>query len=524
MRDGPLHACLLCELAQNYNAALWFRYSASRKCSPSPYPTDALTMLILPLHKPLNLQTLPWVTVLLVLVNFWVYFALQVPAERRLQIAGEYYLSSELWKVEVPAFRKLQHDPQTSEMLRQLEAQPLSAQAQALLVPMQFHPEFRRALDNASVAPTDPASLEKYQRERNAFDTLWDAGNFTYAHAQQSGQFDLRDAFTAMFLHADAEHLIGNMVMLLMVGLLVEGALGGKLYLAVYLLAGIGGGIFSAVLRANESGFGLGASGAIAGLMGALPVLWGLRQVRVFYWVLFFFDYTRVPALSLLPIWLGKEFYYLLTSDENIGFDAHAGGMVTGALLCWLVRHLRWERQDFFADSQPISAGGAAAKIPDLSYAQGLQALGALEFSKAHVLLERAARMHPADFQVSLAAYRAARFGPGGVYAQAAARRALAFADAELSTEQVSELHALWLDSEKAGVRPQLRPSEQLNLAKRWLDGGFIHSAAPLLVGLARSPELDARPALARLADALDMHGDPRGAQLKGWLAKQARA
>lgn len=481
-------------------------------------------MLILPLHKPLSAQTLPWATLFLMLVNCWVYVGLQVPAERRLQIAGEYYLASELWQVEIPAFRKLQHDPETSEMLRQLEAQPLATQAQALLLPMQFDVDFRRALDNALVAPSDPALLAEYKRERSEFEALWDAGNFTYAHAQQSGQFDLMDTFTAMFLHGDAEHLIGNMVMLLMVGLLVEGALGGKLYLAVYVLAGIGGGLFSALLRTHETGFGLGASGAIAGLMGALPVLWGLRQVRVFYWVLFFFDYTRVPALSLLPIWLGKEFYYLLTSDENIGFDAHAGGMIAGALLCWLIRHLRWERPDFFEDELSRSASGAVPKTAESSYAQGLQVLGALDFSKAHTLLERAARMHPADLEVSLAAYRAARFGPGGVFAQAAARRALLFADnpAALSTTQVSELHALWLDSERAGVRPQLKPGEQLSLGKSWLVGGFLHSAAPLLVGLARSKEIDARPALALLADALNKQGDPRGAQLQGWLVKQA--
>lgn len=483
-------------------------------------------MLILPLHKPLNAQTLPWATLILILVNCWVYFAWQVPAERRLQLAGEYYLASELWQVEIPAFRNLQHDPETSEMLRALEGQPLASQAQALLMPMQFSASFRDALERALVAPADPALLAEYRRERSEFDTLWEAGNFTYAHAQQSGQFDLVDMFTAMFLHGDAEHLIGNMVMLLMVGLLVEGALGGKLYLAVYLLAGIGGGLFSALLRANETGFGLGASGAIAGLMGALPVLWGLRQVRVFYWVLFFFDYTRVPALSLLPIWLGKEFYYLLTSDENIGFDAHAGGMMTGALLCWLIRHMRWERSEFFDDAPALQASGGATQTADLSYQQGIQALGALDFAKAHTLLERAARVHPTDLEVLLAAYRAARFGPGGIYAQAAARRALLLAcrSSELSAEQLSELHLVWLDTEKAGLRPQLPPSEQLNLGKRWLAGGFLHSAAPLLVGLARSADVDARPALALLANALDKQGDPRGAQLQGWLAKQAAA
>src|SRR5690606_22699464 len=135
---------------------------------------------------------------------------------------------------------------------------------------------------------------------------------------------------------------------LALIGLLVEGALGHGLFLAVYLLGGMGSALLSLLWRMGETGGALGASGAIAALMGAYCVLWGRRKVRFFWWFFVVFDYVKAPALVLLPVWLGWEVLNMaFNSQANIGFDAHAGGIVCGALLALGVRRLGWERREF---------------------------------------------------------------------------------------------------------------------------------------------------------------------------------
>ncbi len=69
--------------------------------------------------------------------------------------------------------------------------------------------------------------------------------------------------------------------------------------------------------------------------MGAFCVVWGRRRVRFFLLVFFVvFNYARGPVILLLPVWLGWELYSLASSDNgSVAFDAHAGGLVSGALL-----------------------------------------------------------------------------------------------------------------------------------------------------------------------------------------------
>nr|WP_237653481.1 rhomboid family intramembrane serine protease [Xanthomonas translucens] len=162
---------------------------------------------------------------------------------------------------------------------------------------------------------------------------------------------------SSAFLHADGLHLFGNMLFLVVLGTLLEGAIGRWRFLLVYLLGAFGASAFSLAWRWGEAGGGLGASGAIAGLMGAFCVVWGRRPVRFFYWFVVVFDYVRGPAIALLPLWLGWELYNLLVNgDAGIGFDAHAGGLVIGALLGAALVAMRQTREAFMRDEAVAAA------------------------------------------------------------------------------------------------------------------------------------------------------------------------
>jgi hypothetical protein len=107
-----------------------------------------------------------------------------------------------------------------------------------------------------------------------------------------------------------------------------------KSFLGSYLLAGLGSAAFDFIFRSGELIPGIGASGAIAGMMGAYAVLYGMKRIRFFYFVGLYFDYVSLPAIVLLPIWMGNELLQMqINADSNVNFLAHLGGLTCGALI-----------------------------------------------------------------------------------------------------------------------------------------------------------------------------------------------
>ncbi len=490
-------------------------------------------MLILPLHKPLNRQTLPWVTLLLIFINCVVYFALQVPAEGKTQQAIEFYLSANLGEHEFPAFIAQIEPVERRKQYEQVSQLEEPGRSMLLVPELQGDANFQQLVSSGKILPIDSARYASYHQQRLQFDALWQRANFTERFAHRTGTFNPVTMFTSTFMHGGFDHLLGNMLMLFIVGLLVEGALTRYWYLLVYLGAGFAASFASELWRYGTPITALGASGAIAGLMGALPVLWGLRRVRVFCWLGFYFNYLHVPAVVLLPIWLGKEVFSMLTSQENIGFDAHAGGMIAGACFCWGLSRFGKVNEAFFEETQPkiqqagaiqLSAApgnqaGQAQKLAD-----GIKALGAMDFARAHTLLSSLAFYERQRLDILVPAYRAARFGPGGVAAASAARRVLLAEEVELS--EIKTLHDIWLDIAKADLALQLSYTEQLRIAELWLAGGFLQSAEPMLLALAKlvsEKRFDGallKPALTQFAQALKDRGDSRAARIQAFAER----
>ena len=147
--------------------------------------------------------------------------------------------------------------------------------------------------------------------------------------------------FTSMFLHGNLLHLAGNMLYLWIVGDNVEEVLGEVRYLLVYLACGLAGALAQIAAAPNSVIPTLGASGAIAGIMGAYVVWFPHNQIRV----LVFRFITVMPALIVIGGWIAFQIYLGSQSFRNIGesggvaYLAHVGGAAVGIAVALLFYH-----------------------------------------------------------------------------------------------------------------------------------------------------------------------------------------
>jgi membrane associated rhomboid family serine protease len=174
---------------------------------------------------------------------------------------------------------------------------------------------------------------------------------FTYGLVPAS--FSWIALVTSMFLHADWGHIAGNMLCLWIFGDNVEDRFGHSRFLAFYIAAGAAAGLVHTWFMPGSLVPTVGASGAIAGVMGAYLVLFPTSRVQVLIWLLVFVDIVEIPAVVFLGFW------FLLQMMSGIGslggaagiggvaFWAHVGGFVVGAGLGRLLarperREVQW--------------------------------------------------------------------------------------------------------------------------------------------------------------------------------------
>ncbi|RZZ90903.1 rhomboid family intramembrane serine protease [Pseudoxanthomonas winnipegensis] len=442
-------------------------------------------MLLVPLHKPLNRHTAPWMTLALLLVNVWVFFALQWPDGARMQAAQRYYAGSGLAAMEAPAYlRWLREHGRLAEAER-VQALSENARKQALAQATQYDLPFQQALRSGQLFGS-AAQAAAWRGERARYDQL--IGEvFTQRHVLRQGEWSPHRMLASAFLHGGFGHLLGNMLFLLAIGLLLEGAIGAWPLLAIYVLGALGSNAASLLWRAGEVGAGLGASGAIAAMMGAFCVVWGRQPVRLFYWFGVVFNYVRAPAIWLLPVWLGWEIFSLLRSPgAGVAFEAHAGGLACGALMGAAAVRLGLRRQAFI-DEAPV------ADAEDDRWSRAQLHLGRMENTQAEHLLSQLAAEAPQRFDVALARYRVAR--NAGQHAAAGQRAAellrLSAADADQARLQAQVLQE---------QRPALAPVTRMALVERWSALGQLKAVEQLLQDTGDLPRDDQASLWFRLA------------------------
>ena len=145
---------------------------------------------------------------------------------------------------------------------------------------------------------------------------------------------------TFMFLHGGWLHVIWNMLYLWIFGDNVEDRMGHFRYLIFYLGCGVASGCVQILINPSSHLPIVGASGAIAGVMGAYLLLYPFGRVATLFFFLFFVDIIEIPAFFFLGFWFVLQFFsgsFSLTSGSSVSggvaWWAHIGGFLCGALL-----------------------------------------------------------------------------------------------------------------------------------------------------------------------------------------------
>ncbi len=178
-----------------------------------------------------------------------------------------------------------------------------------------------------------------------------------YFYLGALGGFNLVGRFypfiTSQFLHGGWMHLIGNMWFLWIFGDNIEDRLGHGKYILFYLLCGVTAGLTHVYTNPSSQVPTVGASGAIAGVMGAYTILYPRAKVLTLFIFFFFIRFIEVPAFLFLGVWFVIQFLSGAatmasgSAHAGVAWWAHIGGFVVGVILVILLPKRRHRLIDF---------------------------------------------------------------------------------------------------------------------------------------------------------------------------------
>lgn len=153
---------------------------------------------------------------------------------------------------------------------------------------------------------------------------------------------DITNIFTSMFMHAGFAHIAGNMLYLWIFGDNVEDRLGHVGYLAFYLAGGVVASLAHLLTNPGSQIPTVGASGAIAAVLGAYLVLFPTSRILTFIPLGFFMQLTMVPAVIILGFWFVLQLFNGVlalgaTAVGGVAFWAHIGGFIAGVVMAKLL-------------------------------------------------------------------------------------------------------------------------------------------------------------------------------------------
>lgn len=152
--------------------------------------------------------------------------------------------------------------------------------------------------------------------------------------------------FTSMFMHAGWLHILGNMIFLWVFGDNIENSMGHLRYVVFYLLCGAGANALEIATSVSSGVPGLGASGAIAGVLAGYLLLYPRSRIGTLFLLGFIPIPTRLPAWVLIGFWFLLQLFNGVAALSSraaqgaggVAYWAHVGGFATGALLIYLFR------------------------------------------------------------------------------------------------------------------------------------------------------------------------------------------
>jgi membrane associated rhomboid family serine protease len=262
-------------------------------------------------HEDQNVTRLPWVTIALVAANVAVFL------------------------VTLPLVNRQAAETQ----IRVREIVQFAVEHPYLHLPSEIAPVVHARVPPpdlpAETVADDQARLDRLMSDLKARAALSVFRRYGYIPAEPH----LLSLFTSMFLHAGWLHLIGNMLFLWLAGGSLEDRWGRILFPILYVVSGIMATLIHAAMQPQSTLPLVGASGAIAGLMGAFLVRLATTRIRLAYWFYFIRGTFLAPAYVALPLWLLQQFMMARTGTAGgVAVWAHIGGFVFGVLVAIVIQ------------------------------------------------------------------------------------------------------------------------------------------------------------------------------------------
>tara|TARA_B000000557_G_C20813107_1_gene461402 strand:+ start:1032 stop:1688 length:657 start_codon:yes stop_codon:yes gene_type:complete len=172
---------------------------------------------------------------------------------------------------------------------------------------------------------------------------------FIFSYGFIPANFNLLTIFTSMFMHGGFIHILGNMWFLYLFGDNVESLLGHVKYFIFYLFCGTSAAIIQFFIDPNSQIPMVGASGAIAGVLGAYMIRFPKARVHVLAVIVVFFTTIIVPAQIVLGLWFLMQLSNGLSSlgvntNGGVAWFAHIGGFIAGITTFGYIQKFRFEK------------------------------------------------------------------------------------------------------------------------------------------------------------------------------------
>lgn len=445
-------------------------------------------MIAIPLTKKFSWHSPPWITIGLILINCFIFIAFQHNDDRYWAEATQFYFESGLAKLEIEIYRPY-IEAKNNTSFKKKELYPVrNAKAKRLYYFHRINSDalFLKRLKAGEVIPASDPRLTRWRQLRSEYTArLNRVVAYKYGFKPVSPR-----PFTwlsSMFLHAGWGHLIGNMIFLWLIGCLIEYGCRHITYPVIYLLGGMAGSGFFWLLNSGSTAPALGASGAISGIMGAFAIFYGLKKVRIFVNLGFYFNYLKFSAIFLLPVWMAHELIQLLFDKlSSVGYAAHLGGLGFGAVLA-----LGAQRIPGCLQKEAFAASEEDKVAPVLERA--LELMGALKFDAARGLLEKALEYEPDNLVVRQHLYTIDRQNPEKPQYHATTSRLLSLLCAH--SEHFERACSLFHDYIKTANPPKLSGDQYIRISHCLVATERLQDAQRLLFGLLKkAPHISGLP------------------------------
>jgi len=457
-------------------------------------------MFIIPLTGKTSWRNPPIVTIAVMVINCLVWFFLQAGDTGKQYEVSEFYFTSGLADIEIShylAYRDGRLQPPVAPLPEeQFDDETMARNYLA----MQRDKSFQQKLNHDEIiVPADQvyARWKELRAEYEFKRSQLTSRRYGFVPEQKS----LLTSFTYMFMHGSTGHLLGNMVFLWIVGCMLEMGLGRMQYSALYIFGGLFA-VWAFWLVYMSSTIPLvGASGAIAGLMGAFAVLFGKKKVKIFYSLGFYFNYLKIPAIILLPIWIGNEFYQLYGGGAcQVAYVAHIGGLIGGALfgvVC--LKFSLGFNQDVIVDT-PVD------EIAPL-IEKALKHIAELDLETGRNLLEKVLAKEPENTDVLTHLFNVYKLDPEDENFHRVAKK-LIF-EYTRSYHTYEKAHQIYDEYLSHTSRPRLSPQLYIQLSTMFAATGHLENAVKILTMLLKKvPDSPGVPtALLKLAGAYGQKG-----------------